>query len=202
MPLTIGLGDIANRLRRALDVRGRIPTALDETIVPVVLVRDASAPPFALDPSTLSGQRELAAIVGVQGTIAIANIGPVGSVFILDKLWLSNSVAGGRVEVSKSGVLATDGTFTDSTLADFTTSCRGLATAVNGLVRMRAWTVAPAATGGAIGPIVRVLTTDQEYNISGALRSGEVVYVKNLSTNQELRVSCQGRYFNAALPEQ
>jgi hypothetical protein len=201
VPLQIGLGDIANRLRRALDIRGRIPTALDETIVPVVLVRDANGPPFALDPSICSGERELAAIVGVQGTIAIVNIGPAGSVFMLDELWLSNSVAGGRVEVSKSGVLATDGTFTDTLLADFSTSCKGLATALQAQVRMRAWTVAPAATGGAIGPILRVLTTDQHYPIRAALRSGEVVYVKNLSTNQEIRVSCQGRFFSAALPE-
>jgi hypothetical protein len=202
VPLQIGLGDLANRLRRALSITGRIPTALDETIVPVVIVRDANGPPFALDPSILSGERELAAIVGVQGTIAIANQGPVGSVFMLDDLWISNSVAGGRVEVSKSGVLATDGTFTDQQLADFSTSCKGIATALRSQVLFRAWTVAPAATGGAIGPILRVLTTDQHYPIKGALRAGEVVYVKNLSTNQELHVSCQGRFFSAGLPEQ
>jgi hypothetical protein len=201
VPLQIGLGDIANRLRRALDVRGRIPTALDETVVPVIIVRDADGPPFALDPSILSGQREVAAIVGVQGTIGIANTGPAGSVFMLDDLWLSNDVAGGRIEVSKSGVLQTDGTFTDQLLADFSTSCKGLATALRGQVTMRAWTVAPAATGGAIGPILRVLTTEQHYPIKGALRSGEVVYVKNLSTNQAIRVSCQGRFYSAALPE-
>lgn len=201
MPLQIGLGDIANRLRRALDIRGRIPTALDETVVPVVIVRDADGPPFALDPSYLTGQRELAAIAGVQGHVAIANIGPPGSVFMLDALWLSNSVAGSRIEVSKSGVLQTDGTFTDTLLADFSTSCKGLTTALSGQVRMRAWTVAPAATGGAIGPILRVLTTDQCYLIKAALRAGEVVYVKNMTVNQELRVSCQGRFFSAALPE-
>jgi hypothetical protein len=203
VPVTIQLGDIANRLRRAFDIRGRIPTALDETIVPTTLVRDAGVLPFALDPSEAAGSIEQAAVVGVQSTLAISNQGPKGSVFLLDELWLSNSVAGGRVEVSKSGVLATDGTISDTNdLADMSTNCFGLLTGQTAPVRLTAWSVAPAATGGAIAHILRVLTTDQCYRVRAMLRRGEVVYVKNLSTNQDLRLSCAGRFYTAAAFDQ
>jgi hypothetical protein len=201
MPLPIGWGDISQRLRRAFNITGRIPTRLDENVVPVAIVRDCNVHPFATDPAVVACEHEVAAIVGVQGTIGIANTGPRGSVLIIEKLWLSNSVAGGRIEVSKSGVLRTDGTFTDKSLADMSTSCLGLATAVSAQAIMRAWTVAPAATGGAIAQILRVLTTDQEYSVKAVLRAGEVVYVKNLSTNQDIRVSCAGLYYAQALPE-
>lgn len=196
MPLGIQQGELADRLRRLTDARGRIPLMLDETVVPVVLLGHAGELPYAEDPAEAAGQIEQAAVVGVQSTIAICNQGPKGSAFLLEELWLSNSVAGGRVEVSKSGVLQTDGTVSASkNLADMSTTCLGLTTALNVPVLLRAWSVAPAATGGAIAQILRVLTTDSPYNVKALLRSGEVVYVKNLSTNQELRVSCRGRFY-------
>lgn len=46
MPQIFGSGEMAQRLRRLLDFRGRFPGQLDETIVPVVLAGDATAPPY------------------------------------------------------------------------------------------------------------------------------------------------------------
>lgn len=201
MPLPIGLGDIANRLRRSLDIRGRIPTQLDETIVPVVLVRDANELPFVLDPAEAGGMAELTPTAGQQATIAISNQGPKGSAFLLEELWLANSVAGARVEVSRSGVLQTDGVIGGtSELADMSTSCLGLATALRVPVRLTRWTTAPAATGGAIAQIFRVLTTHQSYKITALLRQGEVIYVKNMAVTQDLYIAVRGKFFTNAVP--
>jgi hypothetical protein len=203
VPITIQLGDIANRLRRAFDIRGRIPTALDETIVPTTLVRDAGVLPFALDPAECAGALELTPTAGQQATMAISNQGPKGSVFLLDEIWLSGSAAAGRVEVSKSGVLQTDGVISQTKqLADMSTNCLGLATALNVPVRLTAWTTAPAATGGAIAQIVRVLTTSTCYRVKAMLRVGEVVYIKNLAVTTELHMACAGRFFTAAAFDQ
>lgn len=46
MPQIFGSGEVAQRLRRLLDFRGRFPGQIDETIVPVIQVEDARRAPF------------------------------------------------------------------------------------------------------------------------------------------------------------
>jgi hypothetical protein len=55
MPLTIQLGEVADRLRRFFDVRGRMPTVLDETIVPVINLTDLSGAPYRRNPLAFQG---------------------------------------------------------------------------------------------------------------------------------------------------
>lgn len=88
MPLTIQLGEVADRLRRALAVRGRIPTALDETVVPVVQLVDASQPPYAKDPAHGSSRHTRAALAA-----NFSHIGwqaAVGSILVVDSVLISN----------------------------------------------------------------------------------------------------------------
>lgn len=202
MPITIQVGDIANRLRRAFDIRGRIPTSLDETIVPVAIVRNADELPFALDPAGVGGFFNLTPTAGQQATLGISNQGPKGSVFILDELYLASQTAGNRLEVSRSGVLQTDGVFTDKSCADMSTSCLGLITALSVPVTLRGWTTAPAGTGGAIAQELRVLTTHAPFSIRAMLRRGEVIYVKCQTVTQDLYVAVKGRFYTAAAFDQ
>lgn len=46
MPLEFQVGEVADRLRRGLTVRGRMPLELDERVVPVTLVEDVSLAPW------------------------------------------------------------------------------------------------------------------------------------------------------------
>jgi hypothetical protein len=88
MPLTIQLGEVGDRLRRALSLKGRIPTALDETVVPVVQLVDASQPPYAKDPAHGSSRHTRAALAA-----NFSHIGwqaAVGSILIVDSVLVSN----------------------------------------------------------------------------------------------------------------
>ena len=46
MALVFGSGEPVSRLRRALDVKGKLALAVDEIIVPVLTIFDATRPPF------------------------------------------------------------------------------------------------------------------------------------------------------------
>jgi hypothetical protein len=46
MPLPFGTGELATRLRRAFDIRGRIPLMADEVVVPVAIVSDVTRAPY------------------------------------------------------------------------------------------------------------------------------------------------------------
>lgn len=197
-PLPIQFGELAGRLRRAVELVGRIPLALDETVVPTVILRDAGELPFALDPNEIGGFKNLSPTAGQQATLGITNNGPKGSVFVLDLLWLASQTAGNRIEVSRSGVLQSDGVSSDTLAADLSTTCKGLTTALQAQVLLRAWTTAPAATGGAISHEFRVLTTHQPFEVRMALRSGEVAYVKCQTVSQDIYVAFRGRFYSRA----
>jgi hypothetical protein len=49
MPLDIQTGGFADKIRRALGVRGRMPLRLDETVVPVVNTGTLDQPPYRTD---------------------------------------------------------------------------------------------------------------------------------------------------------
>lgn len=88
MPLQIQLGELADRLRRALLVKGRLPLALDETVVPVVSLGDASQAPYAKDPALGSSRHTRAALAA-----NFSHIGwqaAVGSILCVDSVLISN----------------------------------------------------------------------------------------------------------------
>lgn len=92
MPLDIQVGDIAERLRRFLDLRGRIPARLDEIVVPTISLGDLARPPYSRDP--LSGWH-LGAFGAVAGEISMVGLLPQGAdKLVIKKLVIVNDTAG------------------------------------------------------------------------------------------------------------
>jgi hypothetical protein len=195
MPLPIQLGELANRVRRALDTRGRLPLALDETIVPVVLIADADEVPYALDPQHAAGFQRGTGAVGVQVTIGISNQGPEGSVFILEQLTISMAAAG-LVEVSRSGTLTADIPADSNLMADLTSQARPGAVGRDIPVRLDLHTATTIATVGSICEIVTAPSTSTlVLPVKHYLRKNEVCFVKCMGTAQTLIIGASGRFF-------
>lgn len=75
MPLRFATGAIANALRRGLRINGPFDSQVDETLVPVVQVRDLTVPPFRASGKVY--QRDFTAAGGAGITeIRITNPGP------------------------------------------------------------------------------------------------------------------------------
>jgi hypothetical protein len=55
MALEMQFGDLATRIARAFRVKGRIPTKLDEMVVPVALVEHLDRDPFRQEPIAFAG---------------------------------------------------------------------------------------------------------------------------------------------------
>jgi hypothetical protein len=196
VPIPIGLGDIANRLRRALAITGRIPTALDETIVPVAIVRTADELPYALDPLAWEIGQEVQGGAAELSTLGFTNEGDPRSVAIVDELTLQVGVADTRVEISRSGVKQTAiAPASTKKAADMSSKCQGLTTALDTGILGSAWNL-DITTVGSIGRIIRCTLTPIVIPIQVVLRFGETLYVKTLTDNIRITVGARGRYWS------
>jgi hypothetical protein len=196
MPLPIQLGELANRVRRALDTRGRLPLALDETVVPVVLIADADEVPYALDPIHAAGFQRGTGAAAAQCTIGISNQGPEGSVFILEQLAIACGTANAEIEISRSGTLTADVPASSRVMADLTSQARPGAVGRDVPVRLDLHTATTITT---VGSICEMIRTGPDRSlilpVKHYLRRGEVCFVKCSAVNQLLSVGASGRYF-------
>lgn len=109
MPLPFGTGELASRVRRALDLRGRIPFMLDEVVVPVQLVHDATTAPFRRSGRTAWNT------VNVQGggatvpVIRIENPTELDQVLEGALLWSSIAASNSSILIGPSSVANTGG---------------------------------------------------------------------------------------------
>jgi len=87
MPSPFGTGEIVNRLRRVLDLRGKFGMMVDETLVPVVTTHDATRAPYRLTGRRWSGVAVHAAVVANASYIEIQNTSPFQQV--LDRLHIA-----------------------------------------------------------------------------------------------------------------
>jgi len=87
MPAPFGTGEIVNRLRRVLDLRGKFGMQVDETLVPVVVTHDATKAPYRLTARRWSGVNSHAAVVANASYIEIQNTSPF--LQILDRLHIA-----------------------------------------------------------------------------------------------------------------
>jgi hypothetical protein len=89
MALIIGLGDVATRIVRALTVRGRVPTQLDEIIVPTAQVVDLTDPIYAQNPTVWASSALIVGSVGNSAVGIVMNQTP-GMVVAIDRVILDS----------------------------------------------------------------------------------------------------------------
>lgn len=201
MPLPIQLGELANRIRRAFDVRGRMPLALDETVVPVLIVGDATDFPFSLDPLGFAGHGFVVGQAANRACVAVSNQGPEGSIAVIEQLVVSTSTgaASQDIEISRSGILQTAVAALETRrCADVTSDCRG----GTGLVAREVpvliseWDL-DITTGGTICERLRTAAfTSVVLAVRHVLRRGEVMYVKPDDDATDIMVGISGRFYN------
>lgn len=90
MPLVTQAGDLATRLARAFGIRGRIPTALDEQIVPVAIVERPDVPPFCDVPAYW---RISARAVSAAATRGLVGVRCISGVALVDEIRCISSSA-------------------------------------------------------------------------------------------------------------
>lgn len=95
MPFPFGTGELATRIRRALDARGRIPLTFDEVVVPTFLAVDGTRPPFRYSGRRAGAGLIQAAVAGQFARFRLINDTPVDQV--LDRVLLVNPTAPGII---------------------------------------------------------------------------------------------------------
>jgi len=73
MAIIFGSGEPVSRLRRALDVKGKVNLGVDEIIVPTILLQDASRPPFRRTGVRWYTDLNVPAVAGQFGRVRIFN---------------------------------------------------------------------------------------------------------------------------------
>jgi len=73
MAMQFGSGEPVSRMRRALDVKGKLNLAIDEVIVPILQLFDATRPPFRRTGIRWFADITASGGVGVMGRIRIVN---------------------------------------------------------------------------------------------------------------------------------
>lgn len=111
MPLPIQVGSITDQMRRFFRIRGRSKFQLDETVVPVVLLKDLDTGPFqagaipcalAVDVATSAGGTSQTAILINANAVAISlgdladDLAFVGRSFTLERLTVFNRSGSAR----------------------------------------------------------------------------------------------------------
>lgn len=93
MPLDIQSGELADRLRRFFRLTGRIPTVLDETLVPTVNVQDLDQPPWRSRSNDACAAVAISAVAAEVNACAIAMAPAASGRFVLDSILVKNTTA-------------------------------------------------------------------------------------------------------------
>jgi hypothetical protein len=87
MPLDIGHAEIANRLRRLLRIRGRIPTRLDENVIPTVAIGSSDRPPWRQSPVIFADMNTAGAVAAENSAIAATLPASDLGVMVIWRIW-------------------------------------------------------------------------------------------------------------------
>lgn len=90
MPIDVNRGEIANRLRRFLDIRGRIPTRLDENVVPVVQLASVDDAPWRQSPITWAGWVSQPSVALLNSFVAVTLPRADFGIFSVDRVAVDN----------------------------------------------------------------------------------------------------------------
>jgi len=96
MALIFGSGEPVSRLRRALDVKGKVNLGVDEIIVPTMQLFDATEPPFRKTGVRWWAKLQVASVVGELGRVRIFHELPVDQ--LIDKI-VATSPGGNTMDI-------------------------------------------------------------------------------------------------------
>lgn len=116
MPLDSAKGQVADSLRSFFRLTGRIPTRVDELVVPTARVAELDRPPWRSAPLRGSVVAEAAAVAAEQSAVAISLPAAAPGQFVLRHVRVMQDTGG--VELSYS-VLLTNITTINATLSNF-----------------------------------------------------------------------------------
>lgn len=88
MPLVTQQGEVADRLRSFFRLTGRIPSTLDETVVPIAQVQNLDAAPWRLTTVRWMTNRGVAAVAADQGFAGVMLRRPGAAV--VEDVWVRN----------------------------------------------------------------------------------------------------------------
>jgi len=207
MPLETQFGEVADRLRSFFKITGRIPSQLDEVLVPVAQVVDIGAPPYAIDPVLFQVRNTSAAVAAKNSALAIALPESASGTMVVDRV----HVEGGAAAFSASLILDNYTLLVAAGLVDF-----GPITRINGLsqrtlaanvVQSTVPTIligsnAAVHTGFEVERAVQLINTDSQMLGPWVLPPGGALALWCNNLNNAIGASFKGRYFatNRELP--
>jgi len=192
----VQFGDLSGRLVRALDLVGGGELRVEDAIIPVAIVSDATELPFAQEPRAGAVYGEATGAVGQQVTHALTLTG--SGKFWLKQLVLSRAVTG-RIELNRSGRLEAGGTSTDKTMLDLSSKSAPAQGSLFLPLTLKQYTTPPVGIGTGIacsfslGAGVALI-----WPVDVLIGQGETIYVKNLDTATQLTANFQGMYYPTA----
>jgi hypothetical protein len=190
-------GDLSSRLVRALDlVGGAGQLQLEEGVLPVVLLQDATQLPFALEPRAGLGYGQATGAAGQQATLGLTLTGS-------GKLWIFQLIVtrttAGPVEVNRSGRLEAGGTSTDRLMVDMSSSNAPNQGSLFLPVTIRQFTTPPVGIGTGIAASFQLAAaTALVWPLDAVLGQGECLYVKNTDNATQITCAFHGRYYPTA----
>jgi|GEM_PF-6731893 len=91
MPLVTQQGEVADRLRRFFRIAGRIPSTVDETVVPTVNLQALDRPPWRLTARNGAVYTETAAAAGLNSFAAVQMTFGSPGVLVVSDCWIRNN---------------------------------------------------------------------------------------------------------------
>jgi len=90
MPLEVQSGDVADRLRRFFRLVGRIPTALDETLVPTAVLQNLDQPPWRSGPTDFEAWVVKGATAAELSAVGLTHPPALGGRTVVERITVRN----------------------------------------------------------------------------------------------------------------
>lgn len=186
-------GDVSTRLKAALGLQGRDNWSVEEGLLPVVVVQDATLLPFAHEPRALLGYGQATGVAGKQATLGLTLTGS-------GKLWIRQLIVtrttAGPVEVNRSGRMEAGGTSTDRVPVDMSSSNAPNQGSQFLPAIVRQWTDPPVGIGTGIAALFTLgAAVAFVWPLDCVLSPTECLYVKNTDNATQITCVFHGLYF-------
>lgn len=195
-----GTGELGTRLARALGVRGRISTELDETVIAQVLLSDApNNPPYRSDGRFAWAGGDRTGLVGPPITIpGLFVFNESGSDQVITAVWVELSAAGIAL-ITYTGSESGDVLTLNSQFVTSEGQIRGSNTVQFVPLRLRGTTTA-TVTGSTIWSQTVVANTPVYVPLDFVLPAGHQLAIFGPQAVQTVRASVQAQIFRHPVP--